>query len=223
MSYIDVCDVSYAYKHKQNILENVNLSLENGKFTAIVGANGSGKTTLGKLISGIIKPNLGEIFIDGVSTKKSSLGEIGGKIGYLFQNPEKQIFAHTVYEELAFSMKFKGIDDKTINEKVTLKLNEFGLMHLKDSFPFNLSQGEKQRLAIAAILINDVKYIVMDEPTTGLDIRRKEILSGIMENLKKKGIGFAVISHDDNFIKEHSDKTYVVKNRKVVEYARQKI
>ncbi|WDV45627.1 ABC transporter ATP-binding protein [Clostridiaceae bacterium M8S5] len=218
MDYIILENVSYGYKQEYNVLDDVNISLKAGECTMIVGANGSGKTTFSKIISGIIKPNTGRVLIDGTDTKKMSLGEIGKKIGYLFQNPEKQIFTHTVYDELSFILKLKKLDQKLVYEEVYKKLKEFELLKLKDAFPFNLSQGEKQRLAIASILINDVKYIIMDEPTTGLDIKRKEKLSEIIDNLKNNGIGFAVISHDEDFINRHADRILAVEDREVVEY-----
>src|SRR5690606_12458880 len=132
--------------------------------------------------------------------REMPLSEIGSKIGYLFQNPEKQFFTNTVYDELSFVLKIKGYDDEYIKDKVEKKLKLFQLKGLEKSSPFLLSQGEKQRLAIAAILINEPQYLILDEPTTGLDNRRKEILLKILTKLKNRGIGMTIISHDDEFI-----------------------
>lgn len=218
MKFIVLENVFFGYKQDQEVLVDINLSLEMGQITAIVGSNGSGKTTLGKIVCGIIKPQKGRVLINNKDSKTMNLGEIGKLIGYLFQNPEKQIFAHSVYDELAFALRIKGIDEKTIDKKVSRKLDEFDLLHLKNEFPFNLSQGEKQRLAIASILINEVKYIVMDEPTTGLDVKRKDTLSCIISKLRKNGIGFILISHDDEFIQKHADNILVLKDGMIANY-----
>lgn len=175
-------------------------------FTAIVGPNGSGKTTLGKLMAGIFKPQKGSVLIDEEDSRQISLGAIGKKVGYLFQNPERQIFAPRVYEELAFPLELKGLDKAIIGEKVKEALTTFNLNHLSNAFPFTLSQGEKQRLALAALLINEPQFLILDEPTTSLDIERKKVLSDILEALKNKGVGIVAISHDVEFIKKHATR-----------------
>lgn len=184
----------------------MSLELFREDFTAIIGPNGSGKTTLGKLMAGIFKPQKGSVFIDNEDSRHMSLGAIGKKVGYLFQNPERQIFAPKVYEELAFPLELKGLDKSLIEEKVQEALTTFHLNHLSNSFPFTLSQGEKQRLALAALLINEPQFLILDEPTTSLDIERKKVFSDILDVLKNKGVGIAVISHDTAFIKKHATR-----------------
>lgn len=184
----------------------MSIELFSEDFTAIVGANGTGKTTLGKLMTGILKPEKGSVIIDGLDSSKISLGAIGKKAGYLFQNPERQIFAPNVYEELSFPLEVKGMKKEEIERKVNESLTIFQLTHLSKVFPFTLSQGEKQRLALAAILINEPKFLILDEPTTGLDIERKNTLSTILGRLKEKGIGIVMISHDGAFIGKHATR-----------------
>lgn len=217
MGYIEVTNICFTYpKSKKQIINNMSLELYKNDFTAIVGSNGSGKTTLGKLFTGILKPTMGEILICGNNSKDMTLGQCGKKVGYLFQNPSRQIFAASVKEELSFIMEFKGTDIKIIEQKVDNMLEVFDLIHLKDEFPFNLSRGEKQRLALAAILVNDPEYLILDEPTTGLDFERIKILSNVLNKLRKKEIGIAVISHDEEFINNHATRIIQVEGGEVI-------
>lgn len=135
-----------------------------------------------------------------------TLGQIGSKIGYLFQNPDNQIFAPTVREEISFIPELKGCPHEEIAHTTDKMLELFGLRGLEDALPFRLSRGEKQRLALAAILVNHPLFLILDEPTTGLDIERKNMLSNVIRKLKEDGLGMVVISHDEPFIKSHADR-----------------
>lgn len=167
-----------------------------------MGPNGSGKTTLGKLVMGILKPDSGEIFLDGKNLSELSLGQIGNRIGYLFQNPGLQIFTLNVEEELSFALRLKGYDEKRIKSRVGKMLELFRLSHLVGEVPFNLSYGERQRLALASILINNPRYLILDEPTVGLDNTGREILAEVLLEHVKSTTGMTVISHDEDFIKK---------------------
>lgn len=199
-------NVNFSYEKNKNVFDNISLDIFAEEITALIGDNGSGKTTLGKLMLGMLKPNDGLIKILGKDSTLLNLGEIGKDIGYLYQNPGKQLFTTSVSEELAFVLNFKGCEKEYIEKKVNDTLELFHLTHLKDEIPFFLSGGEKQRLAIASILINKPRYIVLDEPTTSLDIERKDILSNILEKLKDDKIGVLIISHDKPFVNRHSDR-----------------
>jgi energy-coupling factor transport system ATP-binding protein len=201
----------YCSINKFPILKNINLNLNKNQFVSLIGPNGSGKTTLGKAISGIIKYDSGQIILKDKEIKHMTLSEIGKTIGYLFQNPDKQIFAPKVYEELSFALKYKKIDPKIIREKVDKMLYTFDLFHLKDSTTFFLSQGEKQRLAIATILLNEPDYLILDEPTTGLDIVRKREFDSLIKKIQPT-TGILCISHDKKFIKMHSERIITLKD-----------
>lgn len=146
------------------------------------------------------------MLIDGINSINMTLGQIGNKIGYLFQNPDNQIFAPTVREEISFIPELKGCQHEEIVHIADEMLELFGLKGLEDALPFRLSRGEKQRLALAAILVNHPRFLILDEPTTGLDIERKNILSDTIRKLRGEGLGMAVISHDESFIKSHADR-----------------
>jgi len=215
--YIELDDVSFAYKKDAPVIGGLSLQLYREQFTAITGPNGSGKTTLGKLMTGILRPQIGRIFICGRDSTEMKLGEIGQRIGYLFQNPGLQIFAPSVREEISFALELKGEDKGEIQEKVSRSLKDFDLSHLADAFPFRLSRGEQQRLAIAAVLINSPGFLILDEPTTGLDMERRRALSEILAGLRNKGIGMAVISHDRAFISRLADRTIRMYGGEIVE------
>jgi len=194
------------YLDSKAILKNINLTIDSRQFISIRGANGCGKTTLSKLIMGIYPYSKGSIKIEDGEVSEMPLSEIGRKIGYLFQNPEKQIFTSTVLEELSFIYKYREDIDKSRKEReIDEILDTFDIRNLKNKSTFFLSQGEKQRVALASVLLNKPKYLILDEPTTGLDYKRKEMLSEILDKYKNK-IGVLLISHDYNFVKKHSQK-----------------
>ncbi len=187
------------------ILKDITLDFPGKGFVSLTGPNGSGKTTLGKVMTGILPFQSGQVSIDGKDIKSMSLAQIGRKIGYLFQNPDKQIFAPTVIEELSFGMKYKNISKDEIDKRTDQMLDTFDLRSIRDSTSYFLSQGEKQRLAIAAMLLNEPEFLILDEPTTGLDIKRKEDLSKYIDRISNK-VGILMISHDKGFINRHSDR-----------------
>ncbi|MBV1759275.1 MAG: energy-coupling factor ABC transporter ATP-binding protein [Dethiosulfatibacter sp.] len=191
--------------NKIQVLRNINLTLYKNEFASVVGPNGSGKTTLGKIATGIIKQDSGDVFIGDKNTRDLSLPEIGRKIGYLFQNPDRQIFAPTVFEELSFALKYKKTPSTIVEQRVNEILNIFELNQLKNASTYSLSQGEKQRLAIGAILLNDPEYLILDEPTTGLDPKRKNELSKLLNTLINH-VGILLISHDKAFVLKHSHR-----------------
>ncbi len=207
LNIIELRDLSFGYKKEKLIINNISMDILKDEITVIRGQNGSGKTTLGKLMMGILRPLKGEVHLLGKNISSMSLAQIGLELGYLFQNPEKHFFANTVGDEMAFILRLKGYSDDIIEDRVRNLLSLFQLEGLKDSPPLLLSQGEKQRLAIASILVNRPQYLILDEPTTGLDIERKRVLLNLLKDLKSKGIGMTIISHDHVLIDELSQRT----------------
>lgn len=168
-------------------------------------------------MTGILRPQKGRVKICGSDSADMKLGEIGRRIGYLFQNPALQIFAPSVREEVSFALELKGYSSKEIERRVDEVLRDLDLSHLQDALPFKLSRGEKQRLAIAAVLVNKPGFLILDEPTTGLDMERRRVLSDILRDLKQKGIGMAVISHDRAFIDRLADREVRMHGGEIVE------
>lgn len=206
LNFIELRNLSFGYKRNKIIMNNISLKINKHEVTTILGPNGSGKTTLGKLIIGILKPISGQVYITNQDVSEMTLAQVGLKIGYLFQNPEKHFFSNTVEDELGFVPRLKGLNDDFLENRIKELLRLFQLEHLRKSSPLLLSQGEKQRLAIATILINQPEYLILDEPTTGLDVERKKVLIDLLKELRKNGIGMTIISHDHSFIEQLSQR-----------------
>ena len=184
--------------------------------TAVIGENGCGKTTLGKLIAGILRPTSGSIYFNGADIAALALGEIGQLVGYLFQEPSRQIFAPNPLEEIAFPMELRGTPKDEAKKTAREYLAKFELSHIEDSTTYTLSRGEKQRLAIAAAMVMRPKYFVLDEPTTGLDKKRREMLGDILKKLLADGVGVLLFSHDTDFVKLMGADVYHVKGGRMV-------
>ncbi|MCL1982204.1 MAG: energy-coupling factor ABC transporter ATP-binding protein [Clostridiales bacterium] len=209
---IEFKNVKFAYPSGSFELSIKSLALDMGQATFIRGENGSGKTTLARLMAGILKPQEGEITIVGTPSFALGLGEIGKRVGYLWQNPRQQLFAKSVIEELTFVEELKN-PKMTPGEKAAAKeaamgwLEYFELAQLKDKTCYHLSHGERQRLALAAVIASGAKYLVLDEPTAGLDDKRKMALACMLKKLRlENGTGMSVISHDEKFAGELTER-----------------
>ena len=198
-----VKDVTFSYKNTdKKILDHFSAEFPPDKITALLGGNGAGKTTLANLIMGVLKPESGQIVLDDVDMTNDTLAERGRKIGYVMQNPAKQIFSPTVQEEMEIGLRNLGLEEDEIANRSQAYLDYFGLTHHKESFPFVLSHGEKQRLVLAAILAMKPKYLILDEPTANLDFKNRKKLG---EYLKWLDCGVIIISHDKTFVKEYCE------------------
>lgn len=203
---IEINDITYKYQKGRSVFNNFSLQLDVNESTVITGKNGCGKTTLTKLIMGILKPDEGYVKLFGQETKNLTLGQIGEKIGYVFQYPERQLFSTSVMDELVFPLMLRGYDKEEVDKRAEKMLELFELKHVKSSYPFFLSYGEKRRLAIASVLMNNPKYIILDEPTASLDNERLEILSQVIDKLRVEKIGFLIITHNEYFMERHRDR-----------------
>lgn len=215
--FIQMEKIEFGYKRSQRIIPGVSGSFWCHHCTAIVGANGSGKTTLGKLLAGILKPWSGKVWIQKETTTQLRLGQIGQRVGYVFQEPDRQLFAPSVREELLFVARLQGMLDSAVEGKAQQMLAEFGLDHVADSFPHALSRGEKQRLALAAVLMQEPGFLILDEPTTGLDKERRQQLTEHVQTLKAAGVGFVIISHDDRFVNNNADRVLTMSGGEIVD------
>ena len=177
-----------------------------GACAALTGPNGSGKTTLGKLLCGLLKPQSGAVLFDGEDTARWSLGRRGQRIGYLFQEPGRQLFAPTALEDLTFTQELLGIPPEQAKARAMELLSRFELDALAQRGVLTLSRGEQQRLAICGLLLNKPQALVLDEPTTGLDARRREILAGVIREVLRDGVSVLLISHDMAFVRAHAQR-----------------
>lgn len=194
---IELNSLSFSYKNKKEILKNITYTFNRGSLYILSGRNGSGKTTLGKMMCGLLKPACGSVKINGADIKKQHIGEISHSVGYLFQNPDMQLFASTVTEELLFPYTLTGAMCDEIKKKAEKLITRFGLEDKKDSFPLLMSCGEKQRLALAAIMMRDTVFIIFDEPTSSVDSEGRHMIIDFIRVFVNNGGGALVISHDD--------------------------
>lgn len=204
MYYIDFRDVTFGYseddesiKREEYVLENLNLSIEKGDFVAVLGHNGCGKSTLAKLCNGINIPKCGSVFVDGIDTKdENRINDIRQRVGMVFQNPDNQIVATIVEDDVAFGPENLGIEPSEIRKRVDEALKNVGMYDFRLSEPHKLSGGQKQRVAIAGIIAMKPECIVLDEPTSMLDPRgRREVMETVKMLNRDFGITVVFITH----------------------------
>ena len=198
MNIIEYKNVHYLYPdYEEETLKGIDLSIEKGSFTVILGRNGSGKSTLAKLTNAILLPTGGEVLICGVSTAdESKLLDIRSKVGLVFQNPDNQIVANVVEEDVAFAPENLGVPPEEIRERVSDALNQVGMSEFRKHAPHLLSGGQKQRVAIAGILAMQPEIIVLDEPTAMLDPQgRSDVINAVTKLCREKGYTVLMITH----------------------------
>jgi energy-coupling factor transport system ATP-binding protein len=205
----------FAYGEKP-ALKNVSLTINEGEFVAIMGRNASGKTTLAKHLNGLLKPAKGKVIVEGYDTRRKSVSELSCAVGYVFQNPNDHLFADTVEDEIAFSLKNQGMEANRIATLVEQMLNKFRLSQYRHTYPRYLSGGEKQRLALATVLVNEPKIIVLDEPTRGMDYALKKELIGFLKESCKKGSAVVMVTHDVEMAAECADRVILLSEGRVV-------
>ena len=202
---------------KKRVLDNVSLSVNEGEFICIIGKNGSGKSTLAKCLNALILPTSGDVLIYNMNTKdESNLIEIRKNIGMAFQNPDNQIVASIVEEDVAFGMENLGIDADTMDKRIDEALTTLGIKNLRFSMTSKLSGGQKQKVSLAGILCMQSKILVLDEPTSMIDKNgRLDLLQKVSELNKKYNITVILISH---YIEEilFSDRVLVMNEGKIV-------
>lgn len=213
---ISVENVSFHYTEGGEVLHDVGLKIEDGEFIAIMGENGAGKTTLVKMFNGLLKPTAGKILVDGVNTTEKSVAQLSRDVGLIFQNPDHQLFAETVSEELSFSLKNFGFGTDVIERRVASLAHALDLDRYLSSSPFVLSGGERKRVALAAVLVWDPKHVVMDEPTIGQDYLQKDRLRHFIVQLVSQGKTVVIVTHDVEFVAECKPRVVLLSRGKVI-------
>lgn len=193
---IEVEDLVHIYPNGTEALRGVSLTVHRGEIVGIIGQNGSGKTTLAKHFNGLLKPTRGRVVVGGLDTRRVPVSKLARIVGYVFQNPDHQIFAHTVYEEVAFGPKNLGMDRATIERNVDHALRTLDLAAFRTWHPMRLSRGQRQRLAIAAVLAMRPDVLVLDEPTGGMDREQIARLRAVLDELHASGHTIVLITHD---------------------------
>ena len=218
MYKLEVKNVSFLYGKKTPFercaLDNVSVGFEKGKITGLIGRTGSGKSTLVNLLNGLYKADEGEILLDGVSIweRPSEISKIRYKVGLVMQYPEYQLFDETVRADIGFAPRNQGLSPEEINERVLEAARFTGVTdEMLDKSPFELSGGQKRRVAIAGILAMRPEVLVLDEPAAGLDPKgRREILGGLCEYVRQSGITLILVSHSMEDMAQLADKLLVM-------------
>ena len=216
---INVENISFRYPGSSSyIINDLSCTFRMGEVTAVTGRNGCGKTTLARILTGVLRPDSGRVVISGGAPgdekdiKDMSLCAIGRVIGFVYQDPTRQLFCETVYDEIAYGLrkrKLSGGGDITEEEtdrRVRQAMEYFRLSEKADEYPGTMSQGEKQRVMLAAVTALDTQYIVLDEPTSGLDMEGCERLGELMRDMSARGTGVIMISHERSFIDRYADR-----------------
>jgi energy-coupling factor transport system ATP-binding protein len=221
---IEIKNLSYVYNpgtpFEKRALDDVSLSIKEGEFIGLIGHTGSGKSTLVQHLNGLMKPTSGEIIIDGesLSDKSTKLKNIRQKVGLVFQYPEHQLFEETIYKDIAFGPKNLGLHQNEVDERVKHAMELVGLdfEELKERSPFELSGGQKRRVAIAGVIAMKPKVLVLDEPTAGLDPKgRDDILDEIRKLYEKENITIILVSHSMEDIARLVNRIFVMHRGKL--------
>ena len=214
---IETVDLWYAHDELE-ILRGVNFKAEKGKITLLLGRNGAGKTTLLLHLNGLLKPSKGEVRINGKPIKydKKSLIEVRRKVGFVFQNPDDQIVAPTVWQEIAFGLKNLGVRDEEIDVRVKKALEWVGLVGFEKKLCNLLSGGEKKRVSIASVIVMNPEIVILDEPTSGLDGFGVKSVVEMVKRMKDEGKTLIVSTHDMDFAYEVADKFVVMDKGRII-------
>ncbi len=202
--------------NKQVIIQDISLKLYEGEFVAIVGANGGGKTSLSRVLSGIQKPTSGVIQLKGKPLKHWKASRLLDEIGYVFQNPEHQFIMNTVFDEVAFSLRIKEFDESDIRAQVELILDICGLSGNKQQHPFSLSQGQKRRLSVATMIVNEQHMLLLDEPTFGQDAHSNLQLMRLLQTRYQNGASIVMITHDMELVNQYASRVIVMNKGKII-------
>ncbi len=198
-------------------VDDVDLTIREGEFVAIVGHNGSGKTTLAKHLNGLIDAEEGVVSYRGTDVSNYSMSEISQEIGYVFQNPDHQLFASTVREELEFGPRNFGMDGEELDDHVQRAIDTVDLGQLVDADPFNLSKGQRQRVALGSILATDPSIIIFDEPTTGLDApQAKQFMDLVARLNREEGVTVVMVTHGMQTVATYAPRTVVMSDGRIV-------
>ena len=206
-------NVRFSNNETANV-KNLNVNIHKGDFTAIIGSNGAGKSTFSKLCNGLLKPSAGDVLVLDKNTKKEKVSNLAKHIGFLFQNPDRQICCGTVREEIAFSLRNNKVPEAEIKTRVENTIKEFGFN--PDTEPFNMSRGQRQRLCLACLIALNPEILILDEPTTGLDYRECMEVMDKIRQLNENGTTVIMVCHDMEVVLDFAKKIIVMNRGEIL-------
>jgi energy-coupling factor transport system ATP-binding protein len=216
---IEVADLVFEYPDGTPALRHINLDIFANQFIAFIGQNGAGKTTLAKSLNGLLKPTSGSIKIENLDTReRGTTKKIVTKVGYVFQNPDHQLFNNSVYKEVAYGPRNIGLDEKEVDQRVREASQVCGIeADLMKEHPFFLTKGLRQRVAIASILAMRPRTIIVDEPTTGQDLRQSlEVMNFLRDLWEKEGHTIIIITHEMPIVAQYAQRVVVLAKGQVL-------
>ncbi|HDN04844.1 MAG TPA: energy-coupling factor transporter ATPase [Chloroflexi bacterium] len=217
-SYIQVTDLDFEYPDGTQALKDINLEIYKGEMIALIGQNGSGKTTLSKCLNGLYKPTRGNILVEGLNSKKSSIVQMVKRVGYVFQNPDHQLFNNNCWDEIAYGPRNIELSEDEVKERVEEAISVVGLPERYHSeHPFFLSKGLRQRVAIASILALRPQVIIVDEPTTGQDTKQSlEIMDFLQDLNETHGHTIIIITHDMPIVGKYARRVIAMAQARIM-------
>ena len=201
---------------RTEVLHDIDLDVRRGEFVAVVGANGAGKTSLIQAIAGVVPPPRGTVHVDGLDVGRTDTRTLSSRIGFVFQNPEHQFIANTVFDELAHGLRLQRLPDAEVRERTEGLLERFGLTAKAQTHPFLLSGGQKRRLSVGTALVAGAPVLALDEPTFGQDRARADELLALLRELNQEGTTILVVTHDMQLVAEYADRMIVMADGRIV-------
>ncbi len=208
-------DLEYSYDKQVKALDGVSMDIFKGDMVAIVGQNGSGKTTLAKHFNGLLMPGSGDVLVNGLPTRDQGVFKLGQTVGYVFQNPDHQIFSETVFDEVAFNPRLRKLSLEEVKLRVQDSLAAVGLTGFDEQDPFALTKSGRQRVAVASILAAQPEVLILDEPTTGLDYAEQRSMMEMVRKLNENGSTIIFVTHHMWVVAEYARRVFVMKEGKI--------
>lgn len=209
---LEARNLRYSYPDGQTAIEDMNFTIHHGEAVGIIGANGAGKSTLLMLLMGVLFPDSGDVLVGDVRITKKTLPLIRQSLGFVFQDPDDQLFMSTVYDDVAFGPRNYQLSENEVKDRVNRALDCVGIAHLKDRAPFKLSGGEKRSAAIAAVLAMEPDVLIMDEPTTALDSQSRRRVINFLNSFRHTKV---ITSHDLDMILETCSRVLIIAGGKI--------
>lgn len=213
---VAVEEIDFGYEPGTRALADVSSTIREGEFLALIGQNGSGKTTLAKQLNGLLQPTAGRVLLGGTDLRELPVNRVAAEVGYVFQNPDHQIFAATVEEEVGFGPRNFGLSRAEVAERVHFAIEAVGLLGLEREDPFLLSKGHRQRLAVASLLALRPRLLILDEPTTGLDYAEQRRMMDLLGRLHRQGLAVVVITHSPWVVAEYAHRAVLLCTGRIV-------
>ncbi|MGO1383487.1 MAG: ABC transporter ATP-binding protein [Arachnia sp.] len=206
---IETVSLGHVYRSGVDALVDVSVTITEGEFVAVLGENGAGKTTFARHLNGLLRPTSGKLFINGESAANRPVSDLARHVGYVFQNPDHQIFANSVRDEVAYGLKNLGWKPDCIRQRVDAVLDQVGMHNVASRHPFTLGKGQRQRLAVASVLALAPRVLVIDEPTTGQDWLGAESMMSLVRELNGAGTTIVMITHDMGIVAAYAKRALV--------------